>query len=100
SRATLRVDSNHRRKGGHMRAARRGISGLVICVIAASALALGVSSSALASVAVSQSGWAWGNPTPQGNTLNAIAFAGPLGYAVGDNGTALKPLDGGATWSG
>jgi photosystem II stability/assembly factor-like uncharacterized protein len=70
--------------------------------IAASAaiLALCTASGAFASVTVSQSGWAWGNPSPQGNTLNAISFAGPLGYAVGDNGTALKTLDGGATWSG
>jgi photosystem II stability/assembly factor-like uncharacterized protein len=83
-----------------MRTARRGISRLVICVIAISALALCAASSTLASVSVSQSGWAWGNPTPQGNTLNAITFSGSLGYAVGDNGTALKTLDGGATWSG
>jgi photosystem II stability/assembly factor-like uncharacterized protein len=37
---------------------------------------------------------------PQGNTLRAISFAGSLGYAVGDNGTALKTTDGGAAWSG
>src|ERR1700730_11843220 len=55
---------------------------------------------ASASATVSQSGWAWGNPAPQGNTLRAISFAGALGYAVGNNGTALKTLDGGATWSG
>ena len=53
-----------------------------------------------AGVTVSQSGWAWGDPSPQGNTLRAISFAGSLGYAVGNNGTALKTLDGGATWSG
>ncbi len=63
-------------------------------------LGLCTASGAFASVTVSQSGWAWGNPSPQGNTLNAISFAGPLGYAVGSNGTALKTLDGGATWSG
>jgi photosystem II stability/assembly factor-like uncharacterized protein len=55
---------------------------------------------ASASVTVSQSGWAWGNPSPQGNTLRSVAFTGVLGYAVGDNGTALKTTDGGATWSG
>jgi photosystem II stability/assembly factor-like uncharacterized protein len=55
---------------------------------------------AAASVNVGQSGWRWGNPTPQGNTLRAIAFAGPLGYAVGDSGTALKTADGGTTWVG
>jgi photosystem II stability/assembly factor-like uncharacterized protein len=73
--------------------------GLAIAALAAT-LALCTASGAFASVTVSQSGWAWGNPSPQGNTLNAISFAGPLGYAVGDNGTALKTLDGGATWSG
>ncbi|HEX8714100.1 MAG TPA: hypothetical protein VF706_00910, partial [Solirubrobacteraceae bacterium] len=67
---------------------------------ASAAVALATAAPALASVTVSQSGWAWGNPTPQGNTLNAIAFSGPLGYAVGVNGTALKTLDGGASWSG
>jgi photosystem II stability/assembly factor-like uncharacterized protein len=72
---------------------------LAIAALAA-ILALCTASGAFASVTVSQSGWAWGNPSPQGNTLNAISFAGPLGYAVGDNGTALKTLDGGATWSG
>lgn len=76
-----------------------GLRLLIAATIAAGALAL-ATTSALASVTVSQSGWAWGNPSPQGNTLNAISFSGPLGYAVGDNGTALKTLDGGATWAG
>ena len=71
----------------------------VATATAAAALTLGAAA-ASGSVTVSQSGWAWGNPSPQGNTLRAIAFAGPLGYAVGDNGTALKTLDGGATWTG
>jgi photosystem II stability/assembly factor-like uncharacterized protein len=80
-----------------------GRSRIAIWTAAAmSMLAFGAFSAAGASgaVTVSQSGWAWGNPSPQGNTLHAVAFAGALGYAVGDNGTALKTLDGGATWSG
>jgi photosystem II stability/assembly factor-like uncharacterized protein len=71
--------------------------------IAAAAVGVVVALSApggSASVTVSQSGWAWGNPSPQGNTLRAISFAGALGYAVGDNGTALKTLNGGASWAG
>jgi photosystem II stability/assembly factor-like uncharacterized protein len=72
---------------------------LAIAVLAA-VLALCTAGGAAASVTVSQSGWAWGSPSPQGNTLKAISFAGPLGYAVGENGTALKTLDGGATWAG
>src|SRR3954466_10583549 len=55
---------------------------------------------ASASVQVGSSGWLWGNPLPQGNTLRAMAFAGPNGYAVGDFGTLLKTTDGGTTWTG
>ena len=53
-----------------------------------------------ASVQVGSSGWQWGNPLPQGNTLRAISFAGLDGYAAGDFGTLLHTADGGATWSG
>jgi photosystem II stability/assembly factor-like uncharacterized protein len=53
-----------------------------------------------ASVRVPLSGWNWGNPTPQGNDLKAIDFAGGRGYAVGAAGTALRSDDGGATWTG
>lgn len=84
-----------------MRAAKSGgLRGVIAIAIATTAIALTGAVTASASVTVSQSGWAWGSPSPQGNTLNTIAFAGPLGYAVGANGTALKTLDGGATWSG
>src|SRR3954467_4129556 len=53
-----------------------------------------------ASVQVSQSGWQWGNPTPQGNTIRAMDFVAGRGYAIGDDGTALRTDDGGLTWSG
>jgi photosystem II stability/assembly factor-like uncharacterized protein len=53
-----------------------------------------------ASVNVAQSGWSWGNPTPQGNTLNAIDFVQGRGYASGDAGTVLRTDDGGQTWTG
>ncbi len=55
---------------------------------------------ARAVVQVSQSGWQWGNPTPQGNTIRAIDFSGGRGYAIGDDGSALRTDDGGATWMG
>jgi photosystem II stability/assembly factor-like uncharacterized protein len=55
---------------------------------------------ASANVQVGSSGWLWGNPLPQGNTLRAMSFAGTTGYAVGDFGTLLKTTDGGSTWSG
>src|SRR5690606_8827934 len=45
-------------------------------------------------------GWAWQNPLPQGNPLNAIHFAQDkkTGYAVGVGNTILKTRDGGFTW--
>lgn len=55
---------------------------------------------AAANVQVGASGWQWGNPLPQGNTLRSASFAGATGYAAGDVGTLLKTTDGGATWSG
>src|SRR3954447_20026864 len=51
-------------------------------------------------VTVGHSAWFWGNPQPQGNTLNAIDFAGGTGYAAGDFGTLLKTTDNGFTWTG
>lgn len=55
---------------------------------------------AAANVQVGASGWQWGNPLPQGNTLRAASFAGGSGYAAGDFGTLLKTTDGGTSWSG
>jgi photosystem II stability/assembly factor-like uncharacterized protein len=70
------------------------VIGLVVCAIVALPVSAG------ANVQVGSSGWLWGNPLPQGNTLRAMAFAGANGYAVGDFGTLLQTTDGGATWSG
>jgi photosystem II stability/assembly factor-like uncharacterized protein len=70
---------------------------LLVGAIAATAL---LTAPAHASVQVSQSGWQWGNPTPQGNTIRAIDFVQGRGYAIGDDGTALRTDDGGATWTG
>ena len=67
---------------------------------AAIAAVLAAPAAAPAAVQVSQSGWLWGNPTPQGNTIRAIDFDGGRGYAIGDAGTALRTDDGGATWTG
>jgi photosystem II stability/assembly factor-like uncharacterized protein len=53
-----------------------------------------------ASVNVAQSGWSWGNPTPQGNTLNSIDFVEGRGYAAGEAGAVLRTDDGGANWTG
>lgn len=70
-----------------------------IGAVTAALLAI-LASASSASVRVPLSGWNWGNPTPQGNDLKAIAFLGGRGYAVGAAGTALRTDDGGATWSG
>lgn len=53
-----------------------------------------------APVSVGHSGWYWGNPTPQGQNLSAVAFQGATGYAVGALGTVLRSEDGGQTWTG
>src|SRR4051812_44056735 len=65
--------------------------------LAATALA---ATPAIANVQVGSSGWQWGNPLPQGNTIRTMSFAGQTGYAAGDFGTLLKTTDAGATWSG
>jgi photosystem II stability/assembly factor-like uncharacterized protein len=67
---------------------------------ACAALSLAAACPAHAAVQVSQSGWQWGNPTPQGNTIRAMDFVAGRGYAIGDDGTALRTDDGGATWTG
>jgi photosystem II stability/assembly factor-like uncharacterized protein len=68
--------------------------------LAACAVGAALPGGASAGVQVGSSGWSWGNPLPQGNTLRAMAFSGPVGYAVGDFGTLLKTTDAGDTWSG
>src|SRR3954447_22031933 len=69
-------------------------------LLGAACAAAALAAPAGAAVQVSQSGWFWGNPTPQGNTLRALDFLSARGYAVGDAGTALRTDDGGATWTG
>ena len=76
---------------------RRLLSALAASALAAAA----VPAVASAGVQVGASGWQWGNPLPQGNTLRAMSFApGGTGYAAGDFGTLLKTVDGGTTWAG
>jgi photosystem II stability/assembly factor-like uncharacterized protein len=68
--------------------------------LAAAALAALPAAPASANVQVGASGWQWGNPLPQGNTVRAMSFAGSTGYAAGDFGTLLKTTDGGSAWTG
>lgn len=73
----------------------------MLCALAAgAAFAAAGPATAGAAVQVGSSGWQWGNPLPQGNTIRSMSFAGLTGYATGDFGTLLKTVDGGATWSG
>src|SRR4051794_41850333 len=51
-------------------------------------------------VTVGHSGWNWGNPQPQGNTLRAVEFSGARGYAAGEFGTLLRTDDRGRSWTG
>jgi photosystem II stability/assembly factor-like uncharacterized protein len=68
--------------------------------ICALALGCGAATALAVPVTVGHSGWTWGDPTPQGQSLNAVAFDGATGFAVGDFGTVVRSLDGGATWTG
>jgi photosystem II stability/assembly factor-like uncharacterized protein len=69
-------------------------------LVLALATTLAAPSSAGAAVSVGHSGWFWGNPLPQGNTIRALDFAGGRGYAAGEFGTLLRSGDGGNTWTG
>jgi photosystem II stability/assembly factor-like uncharacterized protein len=75
-------------------------SGVVVVAVLAT-LALALPGAASAGVDEGHSGWHWGNPLPQGRSLNDLAFAsGGRGYAVGDFGTVLRTDDAGDTWAG
>ena len=51
-------------------------------------------------VGAGHSGWTWGSPLPQGETINAIDFKGTRGYAAGQFGTVMRSDDAGLTWTG
>jgi photosystem II stability/assembly factor-like uncharacterized protein len=75
----------------------------MVGVLAGLGLAVGVFAAGpagAAPVSVGRSGWLWGDPVPQGETLERVAFQGARGYAVGEGGTALRSDDGGSTWLG
>src|SRR5580704_10102316 len=73
------------------------IAVFAVSALTAMAALAGISTAA---VNVSNSGWSWSNPTPQGRTLFAISFSGGVGYAVGKGGTALSTGSAGTSWSG
>jgi photosystem II stability/assembly factor-like uncharacterized protein len=61
---------------------------------------LSAAPSAGAVVSTGHSGWGWADPSPQGETIADLTFAGDVGYAVGGYGTLLRTVDGGASWTG
>jgi photosystem II stability/assembly factor-like uncharacterized protein len=77
--------------------ATRSIALAALCTVG---LVASASSVVAAPVSTGHSGWAWGDPSPQGNTLTDVTFAGATGFAVGDRGTVLRSEDGGGTWVG
>ena len=49
---------------------------------------------------ISQSGWFWQNPLPQGHHLSSVQFLNDqTGHAVGQFGTLLKTTNGGLNWN-
>src|SRR3954454_1029151 len=72
---------------------------LILAALAATFACAVFATFGAASVNVAQSGWSWGSPTPQGNTLNSIEFVQGRGYAAGDAGTVLRTDDGGVNWT-
>jgi photosystem II stability/assembly factor-like uncharacterized protein len=77
----------------------RRISAIAAALVCALTAVL-VGQAAASPVSVGRSGWAWSEPSPQGETLNRIAFQGAVGYASGQNGTVLRSEDGGQSWVG
>lgn len=72
---------------------------LIALLVVASSLS-SVPATTEAAVTVGHSGWSWGNPLPQGETIRAMEFDGARGYAAGEFGTVLVTEDSGATWRG
>ena len=79
----------------------RRVAKVVLAAIAACGLSAATGAFASAApVSVGLSGWSWGDPVPQGETLNRVVFQGARGYATGEDGTVLRSDDGGASWVG
>ena len=71
-------------------------------MVAAALVALGATAGsawAQGDVGVGHSGWKWGNPQPQGNTLTHLEFAPGVGYGAGEFGTLVR-TENGLSWTG
>lgn len=76
---------------------------LTIRVAAICACAAGVllpAAFAHAAVLAGNTGWSWGNPSPQPNALHAADAADGRIFAGGDSGTLTYSDDAGSTWQG
>jgi photosystem II stability/assembly factor-like uncharacterized protein len=67
---------------------------------AAFAVVLVTAIGAFAAVTAGNTGWHWGNPLPQGNTLTTLDNVGDRVYAGGATGTLVRSSDAGASWTG
>ncbi|MCB9464112.1 MAG: hypothetical protein H6682_10535 [Candidatus Eisenbacteria bacterium] len=84
--------------GGRPGGVIRSLRGLVLsCAMVAAALTTSLAPvHAAAGVAAAR----WLNPSPQGNSIEALAFESDLvGFAVGVRGTTLRTTDGGGSWT-
>jgi photosystem II stability/assembly factor-like uncharacterized protein len=79
--------------------ARPRLRALAAAALASTALG-GLPAAASAVVSTGHSGWAWTNPSPQGEDIGDVSFVGGNGYAVGGYGTLLRSNDSGQTWVG
>lgn len=77
-----------------------GVMAAAAAAVAIGAAAPGAAIASQGPVSTGHSGWNWGSPTPQGQSLDGVAFHGATGYAVGAFGTVLRSSDGGQTWAG
>ena len=76
----------------------RGLSSAALALAALSAMA--GPAWGQGEVTVGHSGWKWGNPQPQGNTLRQVEFVPGTVYASGEFGTLLRSENGGQAWTG
>ncbi len=71
----------------------------LLVVFVALIVALAAAVAARAAVNAGNTGWRWGNPLPQGNSLQTLDMIGSRGYAGGVSGTMVRTDDAGSTWS-
>lgn len=75
---------------------RRSIQVAALCACAAGVLLH--APAAPAAVTAGNTGWAWGNPSPQVNSLTTLDRAGERLFAAGESGTLMLSDDHGTSW--